>query len=569
MTQPAILPTDLQANTGINDPSKLFPASEQDRIAEGARRYAILMEDVEIEAEKHIARYIPAERRASWGPPDTSSLPLAVVSRAMATPGHYAQEPSLDGPGASDVGAVLTAGGLWQIAQHVEYLAYGMGSCLRMIDLPESMGRMVYDAVPHHYVWAEAHPSDRRVPVVMYRLRKRTFLRENKGTPEAGYAWDVHSIKDAAAPFFAVYIAEPGGVLGQDITGQIIEGGRLDGDAYPWRDGAAPFLPYEIHRREDTGDMWSWQVGKAACLGTLNSIVLATITNHVAINSSGSNKMVAGGTPTGAKVTTGADGQRKMSITPEYGEVIFLKFDEGVTNLSSVDVGNSGNLQSLQGYTAAYGAKIAADLGVPPSDPRGEGANPASGLAMSISNSEKRAEQRRMAPLCRAIDAATIRKTVALAVSARLLPSDPGAVTVRYHEIEKSPEEQRAEREGMDWDLAHGQRSSIDVYMERNPGTTREDAITALARIARDVQVISEAAGTSGGADVQPSVGIVTAIAERQNAVRSGLVGKPEARAFLIKYGGCSEAEASALIDPIIVIAAQPPVPTVASPTAI
>jgi hypothetical protein len=122
----------------------------------------------------------------------------------MATPGHYAQEPALDGPGAAVVSDLLTAGGLWQLSQHVEYLAYGMGSCLRYIDLPASMGRLVFDAVPHHYVWAVAHPDDRRTPVTICRLRRRTFTRPNMATPEPGYAWDVHSIADPDAPFFGI-----------------------------------------------------------------------------------------------------------------------------------------------------------------------------------------------------------------------------------------------------------------------------------------------------------------------------------------------------------------------------
>lgn len=570
---PPILPTDLQSNLGRQDPITFFPRCERERVAEGARRYAILMEDVEVEAEKHISRFIPLERRRNWGPPDTSSLPLAVVSRAMATPGHYAQEPALDGPGAAVVADLLSSGGLWQLAQHAEYLAYGMGSCLRYIDLPASIGRLVYDAIPHHYVWADAHPDDRRRPVTIYRLRRRVYTRPGMAEPEARYAWDIHSVADPANPFFAIRIAEPDGVIGADITAQIV--GLVDGqpasfvgEAYPWRDESGPFLPYEIQRREDCGDMWAWQLGKSACLGTLNSIVLATVANHVAINSSGSNKMVAGGTPTGAQVTTGLDGQRRLSVQMEYGEVMFLKFDEGVTNLSAVDVGNSGNLEALKSYGEAYKSQIATDLGVPPRDPRGDGANPASGLAMGISNAVKRDEQRRMAPLCRAVDAGTIAKSVALARNAGLIQGDPGAVTVRYHEIEKSPEEQRAERESLDWDLSHGQRSAIDVYMERNPGTTRDDAIAALARIAQDAQVIAEAAGTSGTKAEKPLVGVVTAVAERQNAVRSGLIGKAEAKAFLVKYGDCTVAEADALIDPIVVLSTPPPVPNVATPTA-
>lgn len=545
---PPILPTDISANFGRNDPSIYFPESERNRIAEGARRYAILMEDVEIEAEKHIARYIPANRRSKWGPPDTSSLPLAVVSRAMSTPGHYAQEPALDGPGADTVSALVTAGGLWQLAQHAEYLAYGMGSCLRLIDLPSSLGRLTYDAIPHHYVWAVAHPDDRRVPIAIFRLRRRTFKRKASAEPERGYAWDVHSVEDPAAPFFGIFIAEADGVIGEDVTDQFlpVESLPMIGDAYPWRDDAGPFLPYEIHRREDTGDMFNWQLGKSACLGTLNAILLATVTNHVAINSSGSNKLIAGGKPKGAQVTTGADGQRRIAIQMEFGEIGFLDFDEGVSALSVVDVGNSGNLATLDEYHRNYTSKIATDLGVPPSDPSMKGANPMSASALQITNAEKRNEQRRMAPLCRAVDAATLRKSIALARRAGLLDGDPGAVTVRYHEIEKAPEELRSENEATDWDLSHGQRSAIDVYMERNPGVSREAAIDALARIARDAQAVADAAGTSGGKP-QPLVGVVDAVERRQQAIYAGTISAEASIPFFMSMCGLSQQEAEAM----------------------
>jgi len=48
------------------------------------------------------------------------------------------------------------------------------------------------------------------------------------------------------------------------------------------------------------------------------------------------------------------------------------------------------------------------------------------------------------------------------------------------------PQEMAARREQDTWDVANGYRSTVDVYMDRYPGTSREDAIRALAQVQVD-----------------------------------------------------------------------------------
>lgn len=478
--------------TFLPDPGTLFPVDEQPRVVETARRYAILMEDFDAIAEAHIAQHIPPDRRVTWPRPDTSKNPLAAVCRAMSTPGHYGRQPMLVGPDADAVRDLLDGAGLWPLCQHVEYLAWGLGACVRTIDLPASLGRLVFGALPPCYVWAEAHPDDPRLPVVMYRLRRRMVRITN--APEEAYCWDIHDVRDPAGPKFSIRLAEPRGVLGADVTSQLFDVPE-GGDPYPWRgpDGA-PILPYEIQRKADTGDMWGWQAGRGATLGTLNAVELSTMALKTARDATGKKLLVAGVTPLGTKTRAAADGSHYMSVQLDPGEALFCAFQESGQQPWSTSFGDGENLEPLSTYLEQYSASIGYDLGVTPTDATRVGANPMSGVALSLTNASKRAEQRRMEPLCRAADSATIRKALALAQRYGVA----GALSVPlvvYHEIERSPDEERQEREAQEWAVANGQASPVDVYISRNPGASREQAIADLARIRRDMAEIEAASG--------------------------------------------------------------------------
>lgn len=53
------------------------------------------------------------------------------------------------------------------------------------------------------------------------------------------------------------------------------------------------------------------------------------------------------------------------------------------------------------------------------------------------------------------------------------------------------PQEMSARRDQDEWDVANGYRSTVDVYMDRHPGTSREDAIASLARVRMDESAIA------------------------------------------------------------------------------
>ena len=100
---------------------EVFPDSEQARVRDGACRYQLLQEDADALVEDWIGQYVPPDRTSTWGPPDTSKVPIVTVARAMSTPGHYGREPRIVGDVAG-LAELLRAAGWASKMQSVEYL---------------------------------------------------------------------------------------------------------------------------------------------------------------------------------------------------------------------------------------------------------------------------------------------------------------------------------------------------------------------------------------------------------------------------------------------------------------
>ena len=127
-----------------------------------------------------------------------------------------------------------------------------------------------------------------------------------------------------------------------------------------------------------------------------------------------------------------------------------------------------------------------------------------------------------------------------------------------YHEIQASPDELRAEREGDDWDVSHGYASQVDVMMRRNPGMTRSQALAELARVKleeaqleklEDVEDVAEGEDYPFGEapDEEESKVIDSAISVVEKAT-SGALTVPSAQAILVDlYGFTPEAAARLL----------------------
>jgi hypothetical protein len=420
-------------------------------------------------------------------------------------------------------------------------------------------GSPVFYVVPPCDLWAEAHDADGTRPVVMRWLRTRMV------DGEAVYAWDEWDVRNQAAPSFRVVVANEGGILGEDITASAAP--ELVG-AYPWVDSAGrPFLPWSIDRSRDVGDLWNWKVGRGAAIGTLNTMMLSTAANRAALNSTGKIALLLDGTiDVGSSTTTAAGmGGRQLAVNP--GDLVTVNRTNDSFQPSVSEIGEVDTLPALSAYAYSYAQHVVMSMGITPADAMRVSANPMSGAAIHLTNAAKRDEQKRRNPLCQACDLATLGQVAAL------IGVDASAVGIVYHEIQASPDELRAEREGDDWDVSHGYASQVDVMMRRNPGMTRSQALAELARVKLEEaqlekleDVEDELEGEDypfGEAPDEEEAKVIDSAISVVEKATSGALTVPSAQAILVDlYGFTPEAAARLLgvAAPSVVVSEAPAV---------
>lgn len=540
----------------------VFPECDRPRVShQSTVRGPILRESAERVTEEWISERISQTVLDTWGPPDMTRNVAVSLCRGLSSPGAYGISPRVIGQDSEAIAALLDSARVWTLKQHVQFLAIGYTMTWVYVSISETLGRPTIEVVPPDETMAIAHPDDPGMPIQWRRLRCRSITPAHGGAAAETYCWDVWSIEDPAAPYFGVFVAEPLGVMGRDVTLEATGSPRLEGDAYPARypDGS-PFLPVVAHRSRDLGDMWGWEFGAGVFHGTLNCFLLNTYTMRTALDKTGDSYYISGSTPTtmgdSKQIATG-DSTLAFGIQP--GSVLFGTHEAG-TNPFATKIGEGGSLDRLASFAKDLASSLSVDFGLTPADASRVGANPMSGLAIHLTNATKRTEQQRQEPLCRISDLEMVRKIVALARAAGLTVASADDVGILYAPIPLSPDEEAAIRDEDEWRVKQGLMSPIDLFVEWHPGSTRADAVTELARIAADKREIDALAGTSK----EYLVGTVAEIRQTLADVKAGLQDSGGAKAFLVAVCGVVPSDADKMIDPIVPTLTLTPAPVAA-----
>lgn len=506
------------------DPMSLFPPHERERVRLTSQRYDVAMENVDLLLETHAVDYLGADRSARWGRPDTALNALAMVSHSLSNPGHYSRAPMLTG---APAGLADKMASLWTASQHVEYLTYACGSMAVHVEADDLEG-VAFVGVPAHTLWADPDPARPTRPVVMRRLLIRTIADKRR------YTWDVWDLSRPDDPRFGVFLAKQDGVMGDNVTASVM---TLGDDPYPWRDpSGAPYLPWAIHRTWDTGDLWNWQRGRSVARGTVQAMLYWTAAGRAAIGSTGKVALIFGAVPRGME-STSRDGTTALTVNADPGDMIYHDAVDG-TQPSVSEIGEVDTLEALLNFAIAYQGQVQVSTGVMPTDATRASANPMSGSAISLSNETKRNEQLRANPLRRAADDHLIR------CAAWMLGMDPTGVGIVYHEVTRSPDEERQSRENDDWEKENGLISSVDLMMRRRPGLTREQALAEVLRVRAEEATLTADAGQT----TAPLVGIVTASLDTVARVASGEIPREAGVQFLVEFAGLAPERADRLL---------------------
>ncbi len=489
-------------------------------------------------------------RLDAMGQPDTSDNLLAQVTAQLTTPGRYGHRPTIRHPSPlarwliAD-GARLDQGFWAPVMQTVEKAAFASGDCLLHAEIAPS-GVPVFTPIFAHQAYAEPYARDPATPRSIWwarRVTSATHVRRDGGGGAAGQALSLTVFKvwtlperEGEEPVYYLRAAEgaegvmaPGAVApmtivpGQDVTAIFAPHEALRGDAYPWRyaDGS-PFIPIGWFRSVFTGSLWQTYARRGAFLATLQIGDIATAIRASVRASSGQVVISWGLSPPASIVAQAGQQGTRQSIALNPGDMLFLAPDDAAREklvTPNVEVINpAGNLQQQALYLDQVRAQIAANLGISSSSVTRASANPTSAAALTISDAGRREHMALTEPLYRAADLDFLRKVAALT---NLWGNDPANVaiaatptpwtdvpetgySIEYYGLPVDANAQRAERESDEFELSKGLVSPVDLWLRRNPGATREDAVRALAQVERDKRDVMAAVAADGAPAVMP-----------------------------------------------------------------
>ncbi len=472
------------------------------------------------------------ERTRALGMPNTSVNTLSNMSRQFSTPGLYGVRPTFRHADSDAANALIEPNGMLDDAgwptkmQVVQYLTLGAGDMLARFDVSRRTNKMTCRLVMPFNVYIRADPTDPTRTLELWELHLLWFPLEEMWR----FVWEVFDIRDPENPSHRFHKAEGRtasdgtgkkvGFLGDDVTGRFTE---PDADPYPWKliDGS-PIIPYPHWQEVDSGQTWNhmWRFG--AFIGTLEVALLWTYANSAALNASDKYVITANLEPSGVQTTaagrtrihgggtldesfgSAGDGMKFKVITP--GAVDNYKVPSGtLPYLWQIEEG--AILGELRNH--AREAEMAEFIrwGGNPSDVTRQAANPTSAAALMVQDDKKEQFSRQVEPVFRRndLEAVVVAAVVARAGGLGTFPED--GYSVQYPAVRPTATQMKAERDDRDAKRKNKTMSRVDLYQAENPGTSEEDALEALAKIARQDSEIArrtaelEAAALGPGAE--------------------------------------------------------------------
>lgn len=452
----------------------------------------------------------PQVMAAAWGKVDTSVNVLKDTVNQLTTPGLYGRRPTVrhrttDVEDFAGPEGLLEGAGWFTRAQRLQFLTMALGDMF--VRFSGYRGRLVYRFAYPHDIYIRVAEADPTEIVELWELRERCFAVGAEQHPTDRYTWDVYDLRDLERPTFRTYL--PGGDgLERNVTREV-HGETFDGEMYPWRNLAGEAsLPFVHYQDADAGQPWNHLLRAGTTRGTLNAALYSTYAGNCARHATGSNVILYGLEMPATQAGRGGDSSAAQSpfmpVTP--GSMIFLNTREGQTP-GVVEVGPGVNLPDVAAYSSDYEQGQAIRIGMPGSEASRKAANPTSAAALSISNEGKREASAQVEPMFRRCD---LRALGCAAMVCRLhgLGSFPeSGYTIAYQQIPRTPDEEANRRERLQWELDNGLISKLDVYVQLNPGTTRDDAIVALRQVEADAAELAPVATPAepAGDDPEPA----------------------------------------------------------------
>lgn len=471
------------------------------RWTEGRLRRRLLSGQWKSDLELRLRAHFGVTRRTVMGPKSLAKNTFRKLCHELAV--NYDRVPAVhhvSGELAEVCGrdGLLAKVGIWPMMRRVQTQLIGLREMLLRPDWSYETSRPLVRMVTPDVVVASAHASDPSVPVDVRELRWRVVNGEGMWT------WDHLSVADPSAPLYRVLEARLDGSDGADLT-QAVLGGRFDGPAYPyrWTNGdraGEPFLPYVLYHAMRSGDLWDAYEGQEIVEGSLDVACAYSFLQHCIFRASWPQRWAVGAYVAGAVPRDTSTGPR-TEIPSDPSSLLHLEAAPGVQNPQVGQWGAGIEAESLARTVSMLERAVADFDGLDFSHiVHDASANPWSAEALSITRAGKREAQERYRVELLPADQQVVAQLCCIAniQTDSAYPED--GYLIDYQTLPLSADETAARREENADLIAAGRRSVIEAYQVEHPGTTRDEAIQALNRIAADNQKYGGAAAPSVGA---------------------------------------------------------------------
>lgn len=490
----------------------------------------------------HMAQHLDPQRLNAWGPPALGvNLYRSVIAQITISQGDaptLTSTETLSDEQQSYLGDLP----LWD--QHLQKTIYLAGLSEVLVRVTWSKGNQaggkgIYlDVVTPERICVVDSPDAPGRPLRIEWATKRI----NPASKVVEWTWDVWSIEDVAAPYFHVESVEVDPRTGTRKNVTAIYAPDMVGKWEWLNDDGTPYLPWVLYHSRDNGRLWSWHEWAELVCASLDLALLSSFWIHIVKDASWAQKFGIGvrlrGTGNPPK---GKEGASRISTDPSS----LLMFEAS----SAAGAGQVGVLEpsadpkSVIEAIRDYLTMVAMNMGLGASDL--EKTQAESGVAIQLRYDAIRRLQRvYLAGLRRGdLDLVSLVAKVSnqFGEGVPQLPLDGWQIT--YPQLPLTKEEQGDRLEVRKEEMQLGLVNEVDLYLERHPELTREEAIEKLRMVKseRDQIATTAAAQSLNGAQVQAAAAVVAEVAYARLPRESGV-------AMLISFFGLTSDQAEQIM---------------------
>lgn len=475
---------DLMRNANV-----VYPASDQARVTAAFALRKFLEGGWKSELAVHGTKQLGALRAKLVGEWDTgSNLYKSFVEQTCTM---YDEEP---GQPAGELRDLFRAGGWWAMArQHQQYVR-GLHESLVYVgwDSPEKIP--TFELVTADLVTADAAPTNRSRAETIWRARSRPVPGSRSG--ECAWYWDRWSTEGEGS--FTVWTND----RNRDVTGDFPDATAGWQGKYPYiGENGRPILPFALyHDRGPAKGLWSPPERDSEIIfGTKQNALLWTAAVHGVLRASWSQRLLFNGKVKGGTTET-VSGYAIRTVTPDPTAIMQVDGD----NASAGEWGSAIDIDASEKFARMYGARLSVEYGLSPADLVIESLNPASGAAITVSQTGKRRiSARDRVPM--SMGDAKLAAVVAAVARANGVKVTTQGWSLRYHGVALTIDERSKVVPYVAQEIELGLADRVTAYQELHPGTSVEDAEADLDAMDKR-RMVSEDLGTDPAAKtVDPS----------------------------------------------------------------